>query len=131
MALVPQAQALQIYFSPPQCLGARDTVEAGLVGNNLADRFKLVEVELLRDQSDAGLGCRKVGIQVVSEYRYPSAALVHQGGDYPDGRGLAGTVWPQQCKEVALLHLEADSLEGDMAIAVGLAQILYGKRRRH
>ena len=60
-------------------------------------------------------------VDIDAEDRDLATAFGDEGADDADGGRLAGAVGTQQGEEIALLHLEADALQGLEAVVVGLA----------
>jgi hypothetical protein len=80
---------------PGKCLPAFDTIVTGLVRYDLANRFELIEVKLLRYQPEAGFGGGEVGFEIVPEDGDFPRGLIDEGGDDADGGRLAGAVGTQ------------------------------------
>ena len=78
MSLVPQVEFLEFLLRPTKGLAAFYAVITGLVGNNLNGLFEHVEIEFLRYQSNTGLGCSGVGLQVVAKYGDTASRFIDQ-----------------------------------------------------
>ena len=101
----------------------RDAVVAGLIRQDRLDRLELIEIDLLRYDADAGFSDRDFAIDVVAEDADGAATLIHERGDDADRGRLAGTVGPEQRKEVALLDVQIDPFQRLDPVPVGLREI--------
>ena len=123
VAAVPELQLLQIGFGALFRERALDAVEAGLVHDDRECGLKLIEVDLLRHDADAGFRGFEFAIDVVAEYLDVAAGLVDQGGHDADRRRLAGAIGAEQREEVALLDGQIDALERLDAVLVSLGEL--------
>jgi len=88
----------------------REPIVTGLVYDNIQRFFKLVEIEFLGHYSEVLFGRGKILVYIHIEHCNPASRLGNQRAYNTDRSGFAGTVGAQQCKEVPLLHLQADTL---------------------
>ncbi len=77
-APVPEAQRPQVLLCALPGQLARETVIARLVQDDVLDLLPEVQVDLLRDEADAGLGGFELGVDVVAENLDVAAGLVHE-----------------------------------------------------
>src|SRR5208282_2356105 len=109
--LVPELQLPEVALGTLARHGTRDTIEAGLVDHDRERGFELVEIQFLGHHADARLRALELAINVVAEYSGRAAALVDERSDDADQRGLAGAVWTEQRKKIALLDVEVDTAQ--------------------
>ena len=67
--------------------------------------------------------CSSDLIDALAEHLDAAGSFINQGGNYADDRGLSSTIWPQQRKEIPLLYVEGDALEGFRSVGVNLVYI--------
>ena len=86
----------------------------------------LVDGGVLAGQADQRAHQRRLLLHVVAEHPGRPAVGPEDGGEDPDGRGLAGSVGSEQPEDGALLDGEADPVEGaHLALALeGLLQVV-------
>ena len=122
---VPQAQLTQVFLralpgeAPPQ------PIVAGLVEDDILDFLPEIQIDLLRDEPDAGLGRLELTVDAVAENLDLSTRLVDQRADNSDRRRLAGAVGSKQGIEIALLDRKVDALERLVAVGIGFLEVLY------
>ena len=117
-------QRLEVLLGTVARLCARHTVVTGLVDQDVLVLLEYVDVDFLRNDTDAGAGSLRMGIDVDTEYLDPAAGLVDERRDDADGRRLAGTVGAEQGEEITFLDDEIDALQGLDAVLVDLAQVV-------
>ena len=67
-AAIPKAQRTQVFLGALAGKLAAQAVVASLVHDNIVHALPEVEVDLLRHETDAGLGSFEIGVDVVPEY---------------------------------------------------------------
>ena len=122
--LLPESELFQILFSRRRGLFKRNSVVAGLGGDNVEDLFELVEVELLRHNTKVQLGIREMGVGVISEHPHLSGCFVNQGANNTQGGRFACPIGPQQGKEVPLGDVQINPLESLEAVTIGFGEAL-------
>src|SRR5690606_9816855 len=108
--------------------GARDTVEAGVVDQDVERLLEHVEVDFLRHQAEQAHGPVALGVQVDVEHADLARGLVDQGRDDADQGRLAGAVGAEQGVEVPRRDLQRNALERFHAVSVDLAEVTYRQR---
>jgi hypothetical protein len=106
---------------PAQRLG--HAIEPGLILQHLDRGEKRVEHDFLRHDADRCLGVAPVAIDVVAPDLDAARGLHHQPGKRVDQRGLARAVGAEQAEDLALRHVEAHALQGQLARS--LAEAAY------
>ena len=125
--LSQSASSLQPAFDASARDPAADAVEARLVEQDGRHLLELVEIDLLRHDSETGLGGLELDVDVAAEDEHLPGGLGHERGDDADRRGLAGAVRAEQREEVPGLDVEVDALQCVYAVAVGLRELAQGK----
>jgi len=67
----------------------------------------------------------------VAENAHFPRGLGDQRADDPDGCGFAGAIGTQQGIEVALRHVQTDTLQRLKAVGIGFFQVFNGQRVDH
>ncbi len=73
VAAIPELQLLEIFLGALTGHLARNAIKAGLVDHDGVGRLELVEVELLRDDANAGLGRLELTVDIMSEHAHGAA----------------------------------------------------------
>ena len=88
---------------------------------------KQIQIDFLWYQANTGFGGFEIGIDAVAEYLDLATALINQRADDAYRCRLAGAIRSQQRIKIAGLDREIYSLKCNVAIGVGLAEVLYGE----
>ena len=126
--LIPKLQVLQILLRPLARDAPLDAIEPRLIDDDRLGRLEHVEVDLLRNHSDARLGGVQVLIDVVAENAHLSGGLIHKGSHNTDEGGLAGAIRPEKCEKVPRSYVQIDAFQRLHAVLIGLDQASYAKR---
>ena len=70
----------------------RNAIEPRLIDDDGLRGFELIEIELLRHDTDAGLRCFEIGIEIVTEHADGARCFGHERGADADQGAFAGTV---------------------------------------
>ena len=104
--------------------GCGNTIEPGLVDDDIQNPIELVEIQFLRNDADTGFYSIKFCIDAVAENPHLAGGLVDERGDDANRRRLARTIGSQQRKEIALRDFKIDPLQCLGTIFVDLREIL-------
>ena len=124
VALRPQPKLRQVLFCPCLCKLPLDAVIARLVDRDLPGCFKHIEVELLRHDTQVGLGTREMPVNIDAEDMHLSRALINKGTDDANGCRLSSAIGTQQRKKITFVNRQIDVLKGHRSVSIGFAQAL-------
>ena len=86
----------------------------------------LIEVELLGNETEAGLSSLEFGIDTVAENLYLATRLVDERADNSYCSRFTCAVGSEQRVEVTGIDREIDSLECLVAVGIGLGKVFDG-----
>ncbi len=116
-------EALEQHVGALVDLLAAQTVVAGGVNENVAQREVPVEVELLRREPDQAPRLTPIALVVVAEDADRAGARARQADDRVDRRRLARAVGAEEAEELAGADAQRDAVDGGKA-AVPLDEML-------
>ena len=99
-------------------------MEIGIEIEILLDGKILVEPEFLRHVADAVLDRLRIAGDIDAEHGEFAGVGRHEAGNQPDERRLAGSVWPDQRCQPAMLDSERDIFEGGDRLAAAALELL-------
>ena len=122
-AVLPDAELLEVALGFLPCDTRGDAVVAGLVDDDLLDRFEGIEIEFLRHRTEQRLGGNEIAVYRMTENRNPALGLVDQPGDDADAGRFARAIGAQQREKIAGLDLQVDAAQRLQATGIGFVQV--------
>ena len=116
VATIPELQFSEILLRPLRGNAMRDAVVPRLGDDDIQDLLEKIEIDFLRHQANATLGECMGPVDIVAKDLDGATSLVNQRGNDANRRRLAGPVWPEQSKELALLDIQINSAQGYQTI---------------
>jgi hypothetical protein len=121
-------QGPKIFFRTDSREPPRDTIVSSLVDQDGLTGLEHVDIDLLRNDTDARFGSIFMPIQIMAENADLAAGFVDEGGDDPDRGRLTCTVRAQEREEVPFSYAQIYAFERLQTVGVDLAEILDGER---
>ena len=128
VAAVPEVDDAERFFDARGVLFAGHVVDVGVEAHVLVGGEAVVEGRVLEDEADGLADGVPLGGDVVAGDSGAAGGRAHEGAEDVDGGGLAGAVRAEEAEYLALLHLEADVVDGGKgAEAFAEAGDFYGR----
>src|SRR5437879_581446 len=112
VAPLPQLEHPQEQFTPLAPGVPRHVVQHPVDVHVLPRRELAVETRILEHDAEALADFRAMGGDVETVELERARRRMQQGGEHPDGRGLAGAVRPEERENLPGSHIEGDVVDG-------------------
>jgi hypothetical protein len=137
----PESSLFLAVLLVPQRQLAKHALDVGVIGglaeepareaNGVPNLLEGLEADLLRHEAHERARRAPVALDVVARDRRAAAGDAGDAADGRDERGLARPVGAEKRKDLPLLEVERDALQGLETRVVGLAEIADGQDRCH